>query len=166
MYKMEVNGTLMWYYAICKREVWLMSRNITPDQKNINIEIGRFLHETYYKRSKKEIEFGNVKFDILVDNKDELVIGETKKTSKFEEASTLQLLYYLRELKKAGINAKGILLYPEERKRIEVALTEEKIQILEKVEEEISIIINNETPPPVIKNKYCRSCGYKEYCYA
>ena len=55
---MEVNGTLMWYYAICSREVWLMSRNIIPDQKDTNIEIGKFIHETSYERSKKEIEFG------------------------------------------------------------------------------------------------------------
>jgi len=163
---MEVNGTLMWYYAICKREVWLMSRNIIPDQKDTNIEIGRFLHETYYNRSKKEIEFGNVKFDVLVNTKDELVIGETKKTSKFEEASTMQLLYYIRELKRAGINAKGVLLYPEKRKRVEVQLTEEKNMLLEKAEDEIERIINETTPPPVVKNKYCKSCGYREYCYA
>lgn len=163
---MEVNGTLMWYYAICKREVWLMSRNIVPDQKDTNIDIGRFIHETAYNRNKKEIEFGNVKFDVLIHNKDELVIGETKKTSKYQDASEMQLLYYLRELKKAGINAKGILLYPEEKKRVEVELTEDKIQVLEYAENEIKRIMNSEFPPPVIKIKYCRSCGYREYCYA
>lgn len=163
---MEVNGTLMWYYTICKREVWLMSRNIVPDQRDTNIDIGRFIHETSYDRSKKEIEFGNVKFDVLLKTKDEIVIGETKKTSKFQEASTIQLLYYLRELKNAGINAKGALLYPEEKKRVEVELTEEKIMLLEKNAKEIEEIMNNLIPPPVIKNKYCKSCGYREYCYA
>lgn len=163
---MEVNGTLMWYYTICKREVWLMSRNIVPDQKDTNIDIGRFIHETAYNRNKKEIEFGNVKFDVLIHNKDELVIGETKKTSKYQEASQMQLLYYLRELNKAGINAKGVLLYPEEKKRVEVELTEDKIRALEYAENEIIKIMNRKFPPPVIKNKYCRSCGYREYCYA
>ncbi|MBU5312824.1 CRISPR-associated protein Cas4 [Tissierella carlieri] len=163
---MEINGTLMWYYKICKREVWLMSRNIVPDQKDTNIDIGRFIHETVYSRNKKEIEFGNVKFDVILNTKDELVIGETKKTSKFQEASQMQLLYYLRELKKAGINAKGVLLYPEERKRVEVELTEENILTLEKAEGEIILIIDSEVSPPVTKNKYCRSCGYREYCYA
>lgn len=166
MYETIVNGTLMWYYKICKREVWLMSRNIIPDQKDINIDIGRFIHETVYGRNKKEIEFGNVKFDVLLNTKDELVIGETKKTSKFQEASKMQLLYYLRELKKAGINAKGVLLYPEERKRVEVELTEVNILALEKAEDEIILIVSSEIPPPVIKNKYCKSCGYREYCYA
>lgn len=162
----KVNGTLIWYYNICKREVWLMSRNIIPDQKDVNIDIGRFIHETVYKRNKKEIEFGNVKFDVLVNTKDQLVIGETKKSSKFQEASKMQLLYYLRELKKANIKAKGVLMYPEERKRVEVDLTEDSIIELEQMEEEILSIMNNTTPPPVVKNKYCRSCGYREYCYA
>ena len=163
---MEVNGTLVWYYMICKREVWLMSRNIVPDQKDTNIDIGKFIHETVYNRNKKEIEFGNVKFDIMFKNKNELVIGETKKTSKFQKASQMQLLYYLRELNKAGINAKGVLLYPEEKKRIETELTKEKALELEQIEGAIKLIMDNEVPPPVIKNKYCRSCGYREYCYA
>lgn len=164
--RIEINGTLMWYYMICEREVWLMSRNIVPDQKDTNIEIGRFIHEKSYSRNKKEIEFGNVKFDVLLNNKDELVIGETKKTSKFQEASRIQLLYYLKELKKAGINARGVLLYPEEKKRVEVELTEENILLLQEIEEKVRNIIANEMAPPVIKNKYCRRCGYREYCFA
>lgn len=163
---MEVNGTLMWYYSICKREVWLISRNITPDERDTNIDIGRFISETTYGRNKKEIEFGNVKFDVLLQAKNELVIGETKKSSKFQEASAMQLLYYLRILKKAGINARGVLLYPEEKKRVEVELTEEKIQMLDKMEREIASIIKCDTSPPVIKNRYCKTCGYREYCYA
>lgn len=166
MDKTKVNGTLMWYYKICKREVWLMSRNIAPDQRDTNIDIGRFLHEISYGRNKKEIEFGNVKFDVLLNTGDQLVIGETKKTSKFQEASKMQLLYYLRELKKANINAKGVLLYPEERKRVEVELDSENTLLLEKAEEQIVTIMSNEIPPLVKKNKYCRSCGYREYCYA
>ena len=160
---MEVNGTLMWYYMICKREVWLMSRNVVPDQKDTNIDIGRFIHETSYNRNKKEIEFGNVKFDVLLSNKDELVIGETKKSSRFQEASRIQLLYYLRELK-AGINSKGVLLYPEEKKRIEVDLDEEAEQLLESIESQVKLIIEDDNPSNS-KNKFCRSCGYKEYCY-
>lgn len=76
---MEVNGTLIWYYNICKREVWLISHGIIPDQQNENVDLGRFIHENYYKRSKKEIQFGNVVFDVLYETGNELVIGETKK---------------------------------------------------------------------------------------
>ena len=64
---MDVNGTLFWYYNICKREVWLMTRQIVPDQQDDNISFGRFLHETTYQRNKKEILFGNVKFDVILE---------------------------------------------------------------------------------------------------
>ena len=160
------NGTLIWYYSICKREVWLMHHNIVPDQKDENIEIGRFLHETSYSRNKKEIEFGHIKFDVMLQDGDELVIGETKKSSKFEEASRWQLMYYLAVLKEAGIFAKGVLLYPTEKKRVEVILDEGAELKLAEMVQEIDKICAEPFPPPVKKISFCRSCGYREYCYA
>ena len=122
---MGTNGTLVWFYKICKREVWLMSKNILPDQMDENIDLGRFIHENSYQRKEKEVLFGNVKFDVVFENEDKLVIGETKKTSKYENASKYQLAYYLFVLKDSGINAEGVLLYPEEKKRTKVILTKE-----------------------------------------
>nr|WP_290755281.1 Dna2/Cas4 domain-containing protein [Anaerostipes sp.] len=83
---MEVNGTLIWFYKICKREVWMMAHNILPDQKDENIDIGRFMHEHSFQRNEKEVLFGNVRFDVIFKNKDEIVIGETKKSSKYQLA--------------------------------------------------------------------------------
>ena len=40
---MSANGTLVWFYKICKREVWLMSKNILPDQMDENIDLGRLV---------------------------------------------------------------------------------------------------------------------------
>jgi CRISPR-associated exonuclease Cas4 len=163
---MEINGTLFWYYMICPREVWLMKRNIVPDQKDTNIDLGRFIHEVSYSRNKKEIDFGHVKFDVLISHGKEMVIGETKKSSKFQKASRMQLLYYLKVLRDAGIKANGVLLYPEEKKRVEVELDLEGELELQKVEEKIIEILILSTPPPVKKNPYCRKCGYREYCYS
>ena len=162
----EVNGTLVWFYNICKREVWLMSRNIVPDQHNENIEIGRFIHEYSYKRKEKEISFGSVKFDVMFKSKEKLVIGETKKSSKYKEASKWQLIFYLKVLKEAGINADGVLLYPEEKKREEVILNDENIKKLEEIIKDIKKICNKESPEPVKKIDFCKNCAYKEYCYA
>lgn len=163
---MEVNGTLIWYYNICKREVWLMSRNIVPDQGDENIDYGRFLHEHTYRRNKKEILFGNVKFDVLLHNKEELVIGETKKSSTYEEASKWQLLYYLKVLDETGISARGQLLYPEERKRVDVELTTETKARLEEITRQIQEIMDAEYPPKIEKCRFCAKCGYNEYCFA
>lgn len=163
---MDINGTLIWYYFMCKREVWLMSRNIIPDQKDDNIDIGRFIHEQSYKRNDKEISFGNVKFDVIFKNKDKLVIGETKKSSKYEEASKWQLLFYLSVLKEAGIYAEGVLLYPSEKKRKEIILNEENLNKLNEIKNKINALIENDTPKPPKKIPLCKNCGYREYCFA
>ena len=163
---MEVNGTLIWYYHICPREVWLMSHSIVPDQQDDAIDYGRFLHERSYKRNKKEIAFGNVKFDVLLETGDQIVIGETKKSSTYMEASKWQLLYYLQVLEEAGIHASGMLLYPEERKRIPVELDASAEAILKTTQEAIADLQQQEKPPKVKRCRYCFHCGYREYCYS
>ncbi len=32
--EIHVNGTLIWYYFICQREVWLMGHQLNPDEDN------------------------------------------------------------------------------------------------------------------------------------
>jgi CRISPR-associated exonuclease Cas4 len=162
----EITGTLIWYYYICKREVWLMAHNILPDEDDENIDYGRFLHEHSFERKDKEISFGNVKFDLLYKNGNELIIGETKKSSKFQEASKMQLLYYLLQLSYSGIKAKGVLHYPEEKKKINVELNNEAVDKLNTVKFEIEKILEKETPPLVEEIPFCKNCGYREYCYS
>ncbi|URZ15125.1 CRISPR-associated protein Cas4 [Clostridium felsineum] len=163
---MEINGTMLWYYNVCKREVWLMSRSIVPDQQDENIDLGRFIHERTYKRNNKEISFGNVKFDVIFKSKNKITIGETKKSSRYAEASKWQLIYYLNELKNAGIEAKGVLLYPEEKKRTEIELTDESISKLSGMCLDIEKIYTENHPPVAVKIGFCKNCGYKEYCYS
>ncbi len=161
-----MNGTLLWYYSICKREAWLMFHQITPDEQHDDIDYGRFLHEHSYQRNKKEILFGNVKFDVLLENEGKLIIGETKKSSKYHEASKLQLYYYLYTLRTAGINAEGMLLYPEEKKRVPVILDQAGETHLLKAIKEIEEITGRDVPPPPHKCNFCYRCGYREYCWS
>ncbi|MGC8977430.1 MAG: CRISPR-associated protein Cas4 [Candidatus Ratteibacteria bacterium] len=163
---MRLTGTLIWYYYICEREVWLMSREITPDQEDPFIEIGRLLSEESYKREKKEIRLEGMVIDILKIKNGEIIIGEVKKSSKFEKAAKMQLAFYLSRLKKMGIDAKGELLFPKEKKKIEVNLTDEIINELQKAEMEIKKIIKLEKPPLLKKNKFCKNCSYKEFCFS
>jgi len=87
MYEADVriNGTLIWYYFICKREVWLISHGITADQEDENIEIGRFIHENAYSREKKEIDFDNFKVDVADSIDGKIIVQEVKKSSKFKK---------------------------------------------------------------------------------
>lgn len=163
---MEINGTLIWYYNVCKREVWLMSRKIVPDQNDTNLDLGRFLHQQSYNRNKKEISFGNVKFDVIFRSKDKLVIGETKKSSKYFEASKWQLLFYLKTLKEAGIYAEGVFLYPEERKRVPILLDEDSESKLTRIKQNVEKLCNESKPEKVKRIPYCKKCAYREYCFS
>lgn len=166
MEEKKVNGTLIWYYFICKREVWLMSRNLVPDQDDSNIDLGRFFHEQSYQRNVKEISIGNIVVDVIKKDSGQLVVGEVKKTSKFKESARMQLLYYLKQLKDVGINATGSLMFPKEKKREELTLAEKDEERLETVVKDILRIIYLDTPPKVVKISFCKNCAYNEFCYS
>lgn len=162
----HVNGTLIWYYCICPREAWLMARQITPDEDDPNVVIGRFLHEQRYAREKKEILLDGGKLDVVKLQDESVVVREVKKSSRYMESARMQLLYYLKLMKEHGIEARGELLFPEERKKEEVWLTEDNIQKLEQTETAILQLVNQQSPPPPKKISFCRSCAYREYCWA
>ncbi|WP_276704814.1 CRISPR-associated protein Cas4 [Caldibacillus debilis] len=165
-YVMDVNGTLIWYYFICKREVWLMIHQIAPDQEDDNLEIGRFLSETTYSRQKKEMVIGNIVIDRIRRTGNTIVIGEVKKSSKYEKSAYYQLLFYLDTLRKMGIDAKGELLFPAEKKKLTVEWTEEGSNMLKEVADDIRKIARLPVPPEPKKIAFCKSCAYREYCFA
>ncbi|WP_206093837.1 CRISPR-associated protein Cas4 [Paludifilum halophilum] len=161
-----VNGTLVWYYLICRREAWLMAHNLEPEQENESIEMGRFLHDTAYPKERKEILFGHMKVDVLRREGDKWVIGEVKKSSRFQQSATMQLLFYIRELRKAGIDAEGELQFPEEKRKVSVQLTPRAEEELENVIREIEKIIESKTPPSAEWCRYCQTCAYSDFCWA
>jgi len=162
----KITGTLIWYYYICPREVWLMAHELSPKQDNTFLEIGRLIHEDSYSREKKEITFGNVKFDILKKRDGQIVVAEVKKSSRFEKSARMQLGFYLHRLKEMGISAKGELLIPKEKKKIPVELDAGIEKELQRAISEIEDIISKETPPVLEKIKFCRNCAYREFCWA
>jgi len=89
MYEADVriNGTLIWYYFICKREGMAYFPWITADQEDENIEIGRFIHENAYSREKKEIDFDNFKVDVADSIDGKIIVQEVKKSSKFKKSA-------------------------------------------------------------------------------
>lgn len=162
----QVNGTLVWYYYICKREVWLMAHQLTPDQDDENVKIGKIIGENTYSRDKKEIDLGNAKIDLIRTEDGQLVVGEVKKSSRFIESASKQLLFYLLQLKEMGIEAKGELMIPEERYTCEVELNEKSEAEIRATIKHIEQIVQETRPPGAVKNKYCRSCAYNEFCWA
>lgn len=143
-----------------------MARHLTPDEDNPNIDLGRFIGENTYKRDKKEISVGHIKMDIIRQEKDRLVISEVKKSSKFEKSAKMQLAFYLLELKEKGIDAVGELMFPKEKKKTRVELTDDLIAELEKTKKDILRIVYQDMPNPPKKISFCRNCAYAEFCWS
>ncbi|RJO60660.1 CRISPR-associated protein Cas4 [candidate division WS5 bacterium] len=162
----HVTGTLVWYYYICKREVWLMGRHLTPDEDNPNIDLGRFIQEHSYAREKKELAVGHIKMDILRREDGQLVIGEVKKSSKYRNSARMQLAFYLSELKRMGVEAHGELNFPKEKKKEDVILDDRLEAELEQARRDILCILYLPVPPLPVKIPFCKNCAYGEFCWS
>lgn len=159
----EVGGLHMQYYAICKRKLWLYSRQISFETENDRVIEGTLLHESSYKRKDKELMVGDfAKIDVI----DSEFVQETKLSSKMKKADEMQLLYYLYLLKKRGIEKRGKIAYTKEKKVIEIELNENNESKIRKSIAEIYKIIENDTAPKLKKLPYCKSCAYYDFCYA
>lgn len=162
----HVSGTLVWYYYICPREVWLISHQITADQDDSNISLGRFIQDYSYPRERKELVVGHSKMDVFRVTDEGLVIGEVKKSSKYRSSARMQLAFYLSELRQRGIEAKGELRFPKEKRKEEVVLDEQTERELDKVCREILRIVYLPEPPKPQKIAFCRKCAYAEFCWS
>ncbi len=162
----EVTGTLVWYYAICPRQVWLMAHEVEPEREYDLLAEGRQIEAEHYQRSAKDVQLPGMRIDRIRREKGQMVISEVKKSSHYMRAARLQVCYYLWRLQQEGVQAKGEVLVPEERKREVVELTPEAQAELEEVMRGIQEVMQAERPPDARKIRYCGSCAYEEFCWA
>lgn len=160
----EITGVMFYYYYVCKRKLWYFYNEIAMEQNNDNVLIGKLLDENSYNRNEKHINIDNV---INIDYiKDEKVLHEIKKSRKIEEASIMQLKYYLYYLKTKGVEGiTGKIDYPLIKQTLEVYLDEEDLVVIENVLQDISTIVKNKIPKDIPNNKICKSCSYYDLCY-
>ncbi len=153
------------YYKACKRELWFYANQLNMNYDDDNINIGKLIHETAYSDERKNILIdGEIAVDFVKD-KDGAAIFEVKKSSRLEEPTKYQLYYYMWYLKnKKGMDVKGMLVYPNEKKREELVLTPEIEMEMEGIVADIPNIANLKTPPKAEKKRYCRRCSYFEFC--
>lgn len=163
---MKITGSLIQAYIICPRQAWLLSRQITGDQYNEFLAIGRFYSEESYKREKKEIMVDGNKIDVIKEENGTLTIIETKKSSKMINASKMQLLNYLYSFYKKGISVKGELRFPKEKKIIEVEFGKKEVIEIENLHMEISNLVNLEKAPKEKRIGACKNCSYGEFCWS
>ena len=161
--QLEVGGLHIQYYAVCKRKLWLYSRQISFETEHERVIEGSLLHENSYKRKEKELMVGDgAKIDVINSE----FVQETKLSSKMKDADELQLLYYLYMLKKRGIEKKGRIAYTKEKKVIEIELDEKNEKRIRQVIAEAYTIIEAENAPKLRKFAYCKNCAYYDFCFA
>lgn len=179
-----ITGTEVAYYFICARKLWFFAHNIKCEQESDAVRMGRHIHETSYKRKKKEVSIDGV---IVVDwmDHDEKIIHEVKKSASMDEAHTWQLKYYMWYLEQKGMHVAdeksmdehrddpqkrgyiGELNYPKLRQTERIVLTKADRETLEiKILPNIRKIRNRETPPKTVEWQICKSCSYNELCYS
>lgn len=143
-----------------------MAHELVPDQDNAFLEVGRAIEENFYNRESKGFDVGNLKIDLVREYDETTLIGEIKKSSRYERSEIMQLAFYLLRLKEQGIIANGEILIPKERKKIPVSLTEELENELNEAIEDIERIIIQDRPPQMEKIKFCTNCAYREFCFS
>src|SRR5215218_3537548 len=137
----EVTGTLLWYYAICPREAWLVAHEMEPEREFELLAEGRLNQEAHYERATKELSLPGMRLDQVRREGNRLIVSEVKKSSRFLPATRLQLGYYLWRLNEEGTQASGEILVPKERKREIVELTPELKAEVEKIVAKIEALI-------------------------
>ncbi len=164
---MNINATLINLYHVCKREMWLHANGVRMEHNSEVVSDGKLLHETSYpQRAEKysEIEIDGSKIDFY-DAKNK-VIHELKRSDKMEVAHEWQLKYYILLLEQNGVDGiTGILEYPKLKTRATITLTKEDRAYLKMVIKNIEAIVENETCPPLLHAKICKSCSYYDFCY-
>lgn len=160
----EITGVMFYYYYVCKRKLWYFYNEIAMEQNHENVLLGKLLDEESYERNDKHINIDNV---INIDYiKKEHVLHEIKKSRKIEQASIMQLKYYLYYLHIRGVKeVTGQLDYPLLKQTVEVFLLEEDILEIEKTLKEIQIIIGQSIPKQDKKMVVCKKCAYYELCF-
>jgi len=166
-YKIYITGIEVAYYIICKRKLWLFSKQISFEHTSEFIEIGKIIEKQFYRKEEKITSYlyEPIRIDFIT-LEDGIVIHEVKKGKSLETAHIYQVKYYIWFLVNRGINVKyGIIHYPKLLRKIEVHLESTDDEKIKNALNEILKIKFLKKPPEVINKPYCRKCAYFYFCY-
>lgn len=163
---MNITGTIVNYYFHCRRQCWLFANRINMEDNSEDVHIGKVLHEIKCQddSGQRELAVENIKMDKITKE----YVVENKKSDADINATSWQLLYYLKVLKDKGVYRKGKIEVDEKNKQNikthYIELTEEKEAELEAVIKDIHVLIEAESLPPFKQEPKCKKCAYYEYC--
>lgn len=159
----KITGVMIYYYAVCKRKLWYFYHEIQMEHGNENVALGKVIDEETYQRDDKHINIDNVINIDFIRTKG--VLHEIKKSDKIEEASILQVKYYLYYLKQRDVLVKAKIDYPLLKECVDVELNETDEREIEHILAEIEQIVDAPLPPEMKKQRICRSCAYCDLCF-
>lgn len=160
---MELGGLHIQYYFVCKRKLWLYAKNLGQEEGHERVLDGKLLHDHAYSRARKKEIYTEEGFK--VDALDGEYVREIKLSSKMTKADKYQLLYYLYQLKKRGLERKGLISYTNEKQTEEIELNTEDEKQLEHIINEVYKIITSNKVPKLVQLPYCKKCAYYDFCY-
>jgi CRISPR-associated exonuclease Cas4 len=163
--QLKYTGTLVNYFFVCKRKLWLFAHQINFEAESDKVALGKLISETSYSRKSKEIRIDETISIDWIDFRNK-VIHEVKKSDRLEYAHLWQVKYYLYFLESKGvIGFRAELNYPKHHKREFVELSDADRDELKNVTKEIEQIVSSETSLRKIKIPACKSCSYFEFCW-
>lgn len=155
---------MFYYYHVCQRKMWYFYYEIAMEHNHENVLLGKLLDENSYDRNDKHINVDNV---INIDYiKNQHILHEIKKSKKIEEASIMQVKYYLYYLRQRGVrDLVGKIDYPLLKQTREVFLEEQDEKYIEQILLDIESILKGEVPRQIEAKGICKKCAYYDLCY-
>ncbi|MHA1780452.1 MAG: CRISPR-associated protein Cas4 [Candidatus Thorarchaeota archaeon] len=161
---MRITGTMVNYYLVCERKLWLHAHHLGHEEASELVQLGKLLHERAFPREKKEILIlGQIKVDHTTAG-ETLVVHELKKTESQHPAARAQLLFYMLALELLGIPSRGELHFRNTRQKQPVILDNESRQWITEVLRGVVSVLRASVPPSIPPHAPCRRCAYRDYC--
>lgn len=176
---MYITATLLNYYLLCHRKMWLHAHAIRMEHTSDVVYEGKLIDETTYPQRAER--YTEVEISVEPDEPDGIglsakidfydpylgVVHEVKKSAAREEAHVAQVQFYLYVLRKNQIKADyGLIEYPKLRQTERVELDEEGERKVAEWITEVGRIVEEERCPPTLTQSKCRSCSYYDFCWA
>ena len=159
--KIDLTGTLVNSYVVCKRKAWLNSRKINPNKSNSFLLMG----SSYNSNRTTQKRIGNIELDEIEKGK-HIIVKEYKKTFSNIEASKMQLLFYMKNLKEElNLNKiNGYIISEENNEKLFLPFDSKNEEKIDKLIDEILVALNNNQIPKFTRTKLCDYCGHNMYC--
>jgi len=163
--ELRVTGTMVNYYFVCQRKLWLFTHDVQMEWESDFVKQGKLIDEYSYPEKRHNVQIENTIAIDFLDIKDG-VIHEVKKSNTMDVAHVWQVRYYIYFLKKNGVTGiSGEINYPKLKQRETVELLPENEKELVGIIENIKKIKISDEMPKTISKRFCKKCAYFEFCW-